>query len=136
MLSFTAGKGNICIRAYVIPRNPDTAAQKEMRSTFADAVKSWQALTKEDKYRFSRKARGLNMSGYNLYLSGFIKEKISAGRKSISASGLKSYNETMSLLSQKNHSYRRRSIFHSVSYSKVKRLTNIDRFIRLQLSPG
>ena len=62
-----------CIRTYVVPNNPDTIAQRIIRENFAEAVKSWQSLTKDEKYRFIRKARNMNMSGYNLYISQYMK---------------------------------------------------------------
>jgi hypothetical protein len=61
------------VRAYVVPRNPDTEAQRIVRRTFAEAVHSWQAMTPDDKYAFVRKARHLNMSGYNLHISQYMK---------------------------------------------------------------
>ena len=70
-----------CIRLYVVPRNPDTLLQRNVRRSFADAVKSWQSLTDEEKYKFTRKARRTHMSGYNLFISEFIKESISAGSR-------------------------------------------------------
>ncbi|MBN2402766.1 MAG: hypothetical protein JXN64_10240 [Spirochaetes bacterium] len=70
--------GTDCVRSYVVPRNPDTEAQKTVRRSFRDAVRSWQAMPQEEKYRFNRKARCMNMSGYNLYISGFMNERISA----------------------------------------------------------
>jgi hypothetical protein len=64
-----------------VPRNPDTLLQRNVRRSFADAVKSWQFLTDEEKYKFTRKARRTHMSGYNLFISEFIKESISAGSR-------------------------------------------------------
>jgi hypothetical protein len=64
-----------CARSYAVPRNPDTPAQRENRKTFAEAVKLWQGLTPEEKYRYNRNARKLKMSGYNLFISGYLKEK-------------------------------------------------------------
>ncbi|MBN2401169.1 MAG: hypothetical protein JXN64_02105 [Spirochaetes bacterium] len=71
---FYCRKNRQCMRTYVLPRNPDTIMQRIILRTFANAVKSWQALTDEEKYRFTGKARGLNMSGYNLYISQYMKE--------------------------------------------------------------
>ena len=76
-LVFYPRKKKQCIRMYVVPRNPDTILQRNVRRSFADAVKSWQALTTEEKYKYIRRARGTNMSGYNLYISEYIKETIS-----------------------------------------------------------
>ncbi|MFH0975879.1 MAG: hypothetical protein V1874_08870 [Spirochaetota bacterium] len=70
-----------CIRSYIIPCNPNTFTQRRNRQSFAKAVKSWQALAEEEKNKYNRKARNLNMSGYNLYISDFMKERIPAGYK-------------------------------------------------------
>ncbi len=65
--------GRQYIRAYVKPRNPNTSAQRAGRSAFADAVRSWQALTEEEKHVWNRKAQRLRMSGYNAFISRHIK---------------------------------------------------------------
>ncbi len=67
-----------CVRLHVIPRNPDTVAQRVVRRCFGDAVRSWQAMTEDEKYSYNRKARYLNMSGYNLYISNYLKRIIQA----------------------------------------------------------
>ena len=63
-------------RVYVVPVNPDTAAQKIVRKTFGDGVRSWQTLSPEDQYKYNKKARRLAMSGYNLYISEFMKNSL------------------------------------------------------------
>ena len=63
-----------CARSYAVPRNPDTAAQRRNRKTFAEAVKLWQELSPGEKYRYNRNARKLRMSGYNLFISRYLKE--------------------------------------------------------------
>jgi hypothetical protein len=70
---FYLRQGCQCVRAHVIPRNPDTEAQRFVRRSFAEAVRSWQTMTREDKYTYIRRARYLNMSGYNLFISNYIK---------------------------------------------------------------
>ncbi len=77
-LVFYYSRGTQCIRTHVIPRNPDTEAQRIVRRTFAGAVRSWQAMTLEERYPYRRKARYMNMSGYNLYISEYIKTRISS----------------------------------------------------------
>jgi len=72
---FYRRKKTQCVRVYVVPGNPNTPSQRCTRTTFADAVKSWQSLTAEEQYKYTRKARGSRMSGYNLYISEYIKEK-------------------------------------------------------------
>ena len=61
-----------CVRTYVVPNNPDTVLQGEVRRNFASAVRSWQKMTPDERYAYTRKARRMNMSGYNLYISIFI----------------------------------------------------------------
>ncbi len=81
-----------CVLAHVIPHNPDTEAQRTVRRTFAEAVLSWQFMTTDEKYAFIRKARSLNMSGYNLFISKYMKTKIS-GTKSAGSAVLPSLAE-------------------------------------------
>lgn len=78
---FYCRRNRQCIRTYVLPRNPNTIMQRIIRRTFANAVKSWQALSDEEKYKFTGKARGMNMSGYNLYISQYMKEDACIQRK-------------------------------------------------------
>jgi hypothetical protein len=74
--------GTQCVRAHVVPRNPDTQAQRAVRRSFGDAVRSWQSLTPEDKHNYNRKARYLNMSGYNLYISNYMRRTLNAALQS------------------------------------------------------
>lgn len=67
-------KGVQCARSHVIPRNPDTPAQRQNRKSFADAVKLWQELSPEEKYRYNRTALKKRISGYNLFISMYLKE--------------------------------------------------------------
>jgi hypothetical protein len=66
-----------CVRSYVIPRNPDTEAQRKVRRSFGEAVRLWQSMSEDERYSYNRKARYLNMSGYNLYISKYIKKQTS-----------------------------------------------------------
>lgn len=78
---FYRRKKTQCIRTYFMPRNPDTLSQRNVRNSFANAVKSWQALTAEERFKYLRKARGRNLSGYNLFISEYMKETVTAGPK-------------------------------------------------------
>ncbi len=69
---FYVNRGTQCVRTYVIPRNPDTEAQRIIRRAFADAVRSWQSMDSEQKYAFIRKARNTSISGYNMYISYYL----------------------------------------------------------------
>ncbi len=76
-LVFYYRNGRQCVRVHVMPRNPDTEAQRIVRRAFGDAVKSWQAMTDDQRYVFNRRTRYMNMSGYNLYISEYMITKIS-----------------------------------------------------------
>ena len=68
-------------RIHVIPSNPRTECQQAVRATFADAVRSWQQLGPDEKAAFNRKARHKNLTGYNLYISIFMKSNMPAAVK-------------------------------------------------------
>jgi hypothetical protein len=89
--------GNQCIRMHAVPYNPDTEAQRIVRRTFGDAVRSWQAMDTDEKNKYNRKARFLNISGYNLYISEYMKTNISAKLKALSTSGSSDSSGTFSL---------------------------------------
>ena len=59
-------------RAYVVPRNPDTSAQRSNRRLFARAMRAWQELSLFDKGSFNRRARRLGMTGHNLFISRYM----------------------------------------------------------------
>jgi len=93
-------KGREYARVYVKPSNPDTESQRFIRKTFGSAVKSWQELSLSEKEKYNRKARRLSMSGYNLFISGFMKDNISredtdAGHKNIFMASCKHSHSTM-----------------------------------------
>jgi hypothetical protein len=50
----------------------NTAPQSARRSTFADAVAAWQALTTPDKNIYRRRAVGRHMFGYQLFLREYM----------------------------------------------------------------
>jgi hypothetical protein len=84
------------MRQRVKGTNPNTEEQRSNRQSFTEAVKSWQALAEEEKSKYNKKARYLNMSGYNLYISGFMKERISAGYKYNSDNNISIYRKAPS----------------------------------------
>jgi len=73
---FYERKGVQCMRTYVVPVNPKTEKQRAHRGSFKDAVKAWQMLSSEEKMIYNKKAEDLklSMSGYNLFLSGYIEQ--------------------------------------------------------------
>jgi len=64
-------------RIYVKPENPNSDKQKAVRKTFGDAVRSWQSLHSEEQQKYNKKARRLSLSGYNLYISLYMKDNLS-----------------------------------------------------------
>jgi hypothetical protein len=94
-----SGKGTItqCIRTHVIPRNPDTEAQRAVRRSFGDAVREWQSMSPDEQYSYNRKARNLNMSGYNLYISIYMKSLIRNNKSALMISATQAH--TMNSLS-------------------------------------
>lgn len=58
---------------YYVPYNPRTATQQAWRSNFADAVSSWQSLTDTEKEKYNEKAKGNSLSGFNLYISEYLR---------------------------------------------------------------
>ena len=67
-------RGTHCVRRHVVPRNPDTAAQKAVRAGFREAVHAWQALPASEKDIWNHKARYKPLTGYNLFVSWFIRQ--------------------------------------------------------------
>lgn len=55
------------------PFNPQTEAQQANRQKYANGVSAWQGLTDEQKDVYNEKAKGKRMSGYNLFLSEYLK---------------------------------------------------------------
>ena len=86
-------RGTQCVRRHVVPRNPASAAQRALRSCFRDAVHAWQILPDAERSVWNRKAHRMSMSGYNLFLSRYMKEGISVSSASQMAisSGSPSY---------------------------------------------
>ena len=68
-------------RIHVIPANPRTECQQAVRATFAEAVHSWQQLDSVEKARYNRKARYKKYTGYNLYISTFMKANEPSAQK-------------------------------------------------------
>ena len=71
-------RGTECIRRHVVPRNPDTNAQRTIRTSFSDAVHAWQALPLSEKAQWNHKARYKPMTGYNMFVSRYMKQNLPA----------------------------------------------------------
>ncbi len=95
--------GRICARKHVIPANPRTRAQQGGRTRFATAVRRWRALDDRARETWNRRARQMNMSGYNLFISREMNRK----RRLKRCVGRRWYMTGPVLLRQALHSNRR-----------------------------
>ena len=71
-------RGTQCIRRHVVPFNPNTPGQQAVRSSFRDAVHAWQVLPDAEKGGWKYKARYRNLTGYNMFVSWYLKQSIPA----------------------------------------------------------
>lgn len=69
----SAGRSIFVRERFYFPANPKTEAQLRTRQNIRSAVASWRSLTEEQKIAYNKRAEGLNMSGYNLYIREYIK---------------------------------------------------------------
>ena len=67
------GNRDLQIRRHVIGLNPQTPAQTARRVIFADAVTAWGLLSQAEKDVYNRRARPRKYSGWNLFISDFLK---------------------------------------------------------------
>lgn len=76
-------QGKNVVRPYKTPHNPRTKAQQSRRGLFADAVRSWQVLSDDEKYEWNRLARKNRTrrytTGYNLYLGNVLCGRVQPG---------------------------------------------------------
>lgn len=78
-LVFYSCRGKVYTRMYTKPANPNTDKQKAVRKTFGDAVRSWQSLPADIQAKYNKKARRINLSGYNMYISQYMKGNLLSG---------------------------------------------------------
>lgn len=82
-LVFFPFKGLNAVRSYVVPANPNTAAQQAQRSYMTDAVNEWHdaGYTENDRAAWNRFAATLQagMSGFNAFVRSFINEAVAGG---------------------------------------------------------
>jgi len=57
---------------YYIPYNPRTIPQQANRGILRDAVSAWQDLTNEQKLVYNNRAKGKNLSGYNIFIGEYV----------------------------------------------------------------
>lgn len=72
---FVQRNGGTYLRRYVKPKDPRTAAQRDKRARFAEAVAAWRALDEAGKAVFRKRGKALGRTGYHL----FVAEHLAAG---------------------------------------------------------
>jgi len=75
---FAKWKGRQYRRKYVIPANPDTTMQKNVRNHFTNAIALWHTWSSLQKRAYSYLATGLVMSGFNLLVRRYQLWKLTA----------------------------------------------------------
>lgn len=77
-LVFAAWKGIRYVRRYLIPFNPNTAAQQLVRHAFTMYVAGWHLLTPtiQDDWDARAKELGYAMSGFNFYIQQSFNQDI------------------------------------------------------------
>ena len=73
--------GRQCARTHVEPANPRTRDQQKGRTRFAHAVRRWRALDECRRQVWNNRAKRMNMSGYNLFISSEMRVKRRVVRK-------------------------------------------------------
>ena len=56
-------------------RNPKTPAQQKQRGKYMPGVEAWRKLSEGEKDQYRKKAEKLPMTGYNLFVSKYLREK-------------------------------------------------------------
>ncbi len=72
-LVFYRRYGKIYIKARTIPSNPRTEPQVKCRGNFGGGVKAWQVLPEEEKALYRNRAKRKRKSGYNLFMSEYLR---------------------------------------------------------------
>lgn len=65
--SYKKSKRPLKMKFYT-PTNPQTVAQQANRQKFADAMSAWGSLTDEQKNAYNKRARKLNLFGWNIFI--------------------------------------------------------------------
>jgi hypothetical protein len=72
-ITFSKWKGQNYVRQHFIPSNPQTKDQMYTRGTLSRGVIAWQAKDAPGKLVYDTAAEGTGMSGFNLFLSEYMK---------------------------------------------------------------
>lgn len=75
-VTYSKWKGRNYVRQHVIPQNPNSATQVNVRTAWTLLVTSWQARIAGDIVLWNAFAVQFEMSGFNQYISRGLKEYI------------------------------------------------------------
>ncbi|MDO9537258.1 MAG: hypothetical protein Q7J68_02950 [Thermoplasmata archaeon] len=67
--------GKQYVRKWVKPKDPKTPLQMQQREKYARANEIWKEMSPDEKQIYREHAKGLGMSGYNLFVSEFTRER-------------------------------------------------------------
>ena len=57
---------------FYTPTNPQTEPQQAWRLIFSNGVDAWHLLNEEEKEGYRARAKDLNMTGFNLFMSEYL----------------------------------------------------------------
>jgi len=72
ILTYRKGRGNPAVYGHHEPKVPNTAGQVSQQTSFTSAVSSWRALPGMSKVWWGEKARGMRLTGYNMYVQNYL----------------------------------------------------------------
>jgi len=75
-LAFRRFRKTIVLEVDPSPSYTRTTAQANVRDTFKQAVEAWKALTPEEKEQYDREASKYNLTGYQYFISQYMKEHL------------------------------------------------------------
>ena len=71
-----------------IPSYTRTEAQDRVRTAYKQCCDEWHTLTQEQKQTYEEKAKTLNLTAFNVFLSECIKDKLQAPSESLNGFSL------------------------------------------------
>ena len=71
LMTFSARKSGPQVRYQKKQKDVITDARTEQRDFFKEAVEAWNALSEEEKEEYNTRAKNLDITGYNLFISEY-----------------------------------------------------------------
>jgi len=69
---FQRRRGQVFVKKYATPSNPNSAGQQDQRIKFQWAIQAWQDLSSADKDLWRANATGKVQTGYNLFVRWYL----------------------------------------------------------------